>query len=243
MSTQAIDFDPEFFVDESAHRGLRVGLLPLVSEDFRMRVKYADLALPETGVVEAYVLAAEKKEGKPQEFMVMLGVSGVTAPVQIGTMTYIGEAELSDTGELVEEMTSIVQRAFFVALRGDQITVQRAVKRTKETGAASAPPSTSGWCAKLFNWKVGGGAVALIAAGFVAFGVYQTQKPKDPIQEALASDNYKELQEKIRKQIASAGNGNGAFGALQGQNVAIDTMRAMGLDPGKANTGCLVGVK
>lgn len=87
-------------------------------------------------------------------------------------------------------------------------------------------------------------ATLLVAGSMVAYGALRPKAPEDAFRDALAQGNYADLQQKIREQVAAAGNGGdpSAFN-LQGANVAIETMKAMGLDPGKANAGCLVGVK
>lgn len=242
MTIPSFDFVPEFFIDETATRSFRVGLVVAASNDFRARVKYADVALPETGVVETFVVAGERQEGKPLTFVVRLAVSGITAPVDIGTLTYVGEFDITDAtlGDVVEELTSSVQQAFFSALRG-QAPTQAVVVRTATAKRAEPAPKKS-WRDTFLNKKVGIGT-GVLAAALIGVGVVQYQKSQDPLQRALASDNYKDIQAQIRERIAAAGKEGGAFSPLQGQNVAIETMKSMGLDPGKANTGCLVGVK
>ena len=252
MSLPSFDFAPEFFIDETATRTFRVGFIVPASKDFRVRVKYADAILPETGVVEVSVLPAERQEGGPQVFTVQLTLSEGGTPVPIGTLTYVGEATIDDEVALAaEELTGIVQQAFFCALRGGQALRQAPMSVAATTMAAPVPAAAKNerpgsWRSRfsLTGMKLVGGSVALVAVGLIAYGVWQVQKPQDPIQQALAGEGYKDLQEKIRQQFAKAASkGDGAFGSLQGQNVAIDTLRSMGLDPGKANTGCLVGVK
>lgn len=87
-------------------------------------------------------------------------------------------------------------------------------------------------------------ATLLVAGSMVAYGALRPKAPEDAFRDALAQGNYADLQQKIREQVAAAGNdGDPSAFNLQGANVAIETMKAMGLDPGKANAGCLVGVK
>ena len=46
----------------------------------------------------------------------------------------------------------------------------------------------------------------------------------------------------VRERVKQA-NGGANLGTMDGESVAIGTMKAMGLEPGKASAGCLVGVK
>ncbi|WP_432262887.1 hypothetical protein [Cupriavidus sp. TMH.W2] len=86
--------------------------------------------------------------------------------------------------------------------------------------------------------------VVAFGACTVAYGYLS--KPAE--QAAFAGVTYSKedqerLQEKIRKQVMSATADGSTLPGLDGTSVAQGTMRAMGLDPGKASAGCLVGVK
>jgi len=95
---------------------------------------------------------------------------------------------------------------------------------------------------RIRRWPVAVCSLAVIAGvAFIGYGILH--KPAESFEAAQGGD-YSDLQEKIRKQIElAAKTGSPAIDSLQGQNVAIETMKAMGLDPGKANAGCLVGVR
>ncbi|MBN3729375.1 hypothetical protein [Burkholderia sp. Tr-20390] len=90
-------------------------------------------------------------------------------------------------------------------------------------------------------------AVMLVAAAMAGYGIYaKTRPPEDPISAALSGPD---AQARMNAMIAGAlkqplgAAVNPQAGILQGQSVTLETLKAMGLDPGKANTGCLVGVK
>ncbi|KVV07456.1 hypothetical protein [Burkholderia ubonensis] len=85
-------------------------------------------------------------------------------------------------------------------------------------------------------------SVMLVAAAMAGYGIYaKTRPPEDPIASALMGPD---AQKRMNAMISSAlKQPSGDGGILQGQSVTLDTLKAMGLDPGKANTGCLVGVK
>lgn len=239
----ALDFFPEFSVTGYG-RDLRVGLFVPESKSFRARTRYADMALPGSGTVEAVVVPADGGAG---EFSIQLRADGIAGPLVIGTLTRIGEqaSDASSAEALADALTTIVQRAFYDALTGNIAPATPATTRVASPGR-NVVATPARWRARLLSRKTGLAAVVLCAVGLIAYGVVQALRPpQDPIQQALASDNYKDLQERIRKQVAeAAAKGGGAYGgALQGQNIAIDTLKAMGLNPGKASTGCLVGVK
>ncbi|MBR8427277.1 hypothetical protein [Burkholderia cenocepacia] len=85
-------------------------------------------------------------------------------------------------------------------------------------------------------------AAMLVALAMAGYGIYaKTRPPEDPIASALMSpDAQKRVNAMISGALKQPPEGGGI---LQGQSVTLDTLKAMGLDPGKANTGCLVGVR
>ncbi|CAE6794586.1 hypothetical protein R70006_05011 [Paraburkholderia domus] len=86
--------------------------------------------------------------------------------------------------------------------------------------------------------------VVLIGLCLVAYGAL-----KKPAQQAdplnpLAASIDPQMTARIQQQIqASLGKPAAGGGILPGQSVTLDTLHAMGLETGKANTGCLVGVR
>lgn len=83
-------------------------------------------------------------------------------------------------------------------------------------------------------------SVLLVGGGLVAYGWIAGSRQPDAF---VASGDAAEMDKRVRDTIAaSLRKPVGDTGMLQGQSVALETMRAMGLEPGKANTGCLVGV-
>lgn len=177
--------------------------------------------------------------------------------VELGSVQFKDVPSWDDMADLRDAL----QQAFFEALRvaesAKATATAAAVIFTQDDAKSVSVPVVQAAAAKGFlrfrrlfsrrNIVVIG---LLAGTSLVAYGLVLNQKPKDvnPIAAALQGDNYADLQAKIRAQIASAAKSDsplvsGDGQALGGQNVAIDTMRAMGLDPGKANAGCLVGVK
>lgn len=88
----------------------------------------------------------------------------------------------------------------------------------------------------------------LLGAATTVYGVTVARQPANPLKAAMHGESYEDLQAQIRAQISAAAKSdvpllNGKADGLGGQNIAIETMKSMGLDPGKANAGCLVGVQ
>lgn len=143
-----------------------------------------------------------------------------------------------------------VDRAFFEAICATD--VQRVFGMATGIGAPlyGAPPQVGGGAHKsrrAFPWRHTVMACGVILA--IGFGVAFVKSRSQPDQSdpalmaALEGGPYSGVSAKIRSQIASAGNKGNPNVNFNGQNVAIETLKAMGLEPGKANTGCLVGVK
>ena len=249
-----LSFFPLFYIDETQSRRFRIAFSAPSSGNLRARGKYADVSLPENGVIEASVHAAEmEQDGSVRDFKVWINATGISGQIEVGVLTFIGSEVL--TGAAIADVEAVldekVQQAFFAALTGRLPEAPAAEERT--TTRSAAVPAThaqpvSGWrrwLPRRMNWKlVAVGMISFVAVGLISYGAINSfSTPKDPIQQALDSEDYKGLQDRIRQQIAANNSGNGEYGALQGQNIAIGTMKAMGLDPGKANSGCLVGVK
>jgi hypothetical protein len=101
-------------------------------------------------------------------------------------------------------------------------------------------PSSGGHASR---WVLG--ATLALAVALIAFGVYrQVNRTSDANagELATAGATNNALEAKIRNQIDQAVKNPGSVQGFQGENVALATMKAMGLNPGKANAGCLVGV-
>lgn len=108
------------------------------------------------------------------------------------------------------------------------------------SGSSAAMPSSPkrGWRRFLTVKRVLLASVLMVGAGFAVVGLRANQAPA-PFAAANGADMDARVQAAISASLRQPSNGEGL---LQGQSVNLQTMRAMGLDPGKANTGCLVGV-
>lgn len=245
-----LSFLPLFYIDETQSRRFRIAFSAPSSSNLRVRGKYADVSLPENGVIEASVHAAEmEQDGSVRDFKVWINATGISGQIEVGVLTFIGSEVL--TGAAIADVEAIlddkVQQAFFAALTGRAAPAAEERTTTRAAAVPAAQP-VSGWrrwLPRRMNWKlVAVGMISFVAVGLISYGAINSfLTPKDSIQQALDSEDYKGLQDRIRQQIATNNSGNGEFGALQGQNIAIETMKSMGLEPGKANSGCLVGVK
>jgi len=157
----------------------------------------------------------------------------------------------------IEKLASIlgyqVQKAFFIARKS---LSQPLALAPLSAGAGFTPtgvvpgfqPFSGKFSFKRFatkRWLVGG--VVTLGLALVVFGAVRPKPADAPIdiQAALQSGDVAGLQKAIQDQVNLAGATAkpSAFSLNQGSNVALETMRQMGLDPGKANAGCLVGVK
>lgn len=181
--------------------------------------------------------------------------------VRVNLMTSTFKVPVSDTDLM--EFSAAIELAFFDAINALVITcatVQMSVAQTAVaeglvvSHSAQISQSTEGNTAKArfgrFFRSRNLIVVGLLFGGAVTvYGMVGSRTGSDVgIKAAMAGDGYEDLQAQIRAQIQAAAKSDspllgGTVGGLGGQNVAIETMKAMGLDPGKANAGCLVGVK
>lgn len=88
-----------------------------------------------------------------------------------------------------------------------------------------------------------GVVIAAVFAGvsLMAYGYLRpkTDQTAQSAQSPIAGDSA--MSARIREQIDQAVRNPSPTAGFNGTNVALETMRAMGLNPGKANAGCLVG--
>lgn len=182
--------------------------------------------------------------------------SGGTLEIAIGDDKRLTLAELTLSASATgNEIAANVQAAFTTAVFDfveDAATVAPSV--APEAGAGVAPaiqqPVVGGRLRRSVSWlrqnKGKSFLATIVALGACTVAYGYVSKPAE--QAAFAGLSYgkedqERLQEKIRKQVMSATADGSTLPGLDGQSVAQGTMRAMGLDPGKASAGCLVGVK
>lgn len=109
---------------------------------------------------------------------------------------------------------------------------------------AAAPTGATGWKWMIPSSRKAWLLTTMVAGALILIGVgvvRQVRGSADSGDPSLAGPNAA-LEARVRSQIDQAvRDPNGAQG-YNGMNVALATMRAMGLNPGKANAGCLVGL-
>lgn len=260
MKSNDLDgFRPEFFVESLPHDLLRIGF-SASGGLFRCRSRVVTVRVGENWAIS---VRAQASLVFPASFLVMLDVRRLDGELEsatdsltfeVGTLVPAGGEPLDavDVCDLEPEMTAALQRAFFEAHGwpiGQRIDGDAEMEKTLPHFLRRKPakPTTAGvgrnWRGLLPGKRTAVAAALLVGAGLVGYGLMAPKTPQDPLQAASGSD-YAEMRERIRKEIVAAANSkNSAYGGLEGQNVTIATLKAMGLDPGKANTGCLVGVK
>lgn len=203
-------------------------------------------------------------EGPTQRTAIM--VSGDERQ-QIGTVIV---ADPDNHGDVFVEFENAMSRAFFNATCAVVAVVESvtaAVPQSAVAMASAAQPAPVVVQPAVVVANVDGGTVRVkrgmrhlfvkrnvigfglfVGAAMTVYGMTVGKPPQNPIKATMQGENYEDLQAQIRAQIAAAAKSDvpmidGKNDGLGGQNVAIETMKAMGLDPGKANAGCLVGVK
>jgi len=183
-------------------------------------------------------------------------VVGTGEPQRIATFRGVGEG--AHSANLQANLQEAFENGAFNALRdqansasgqavGDAV---QSPKHGQAPGGSGEPLGTemhvpvpaaqkrTGWRRFLTVKRVALASVLLVGGGLVTVGLRANQAPTP-----FAATNGAEMDARVQAAISSSlrqpSNGDGL---LQGQSVNLQTMRAMGLDPGKANTGCLVGV-
>lgn len=203
--------------------------------DFVAKGKSALIVLPESATIEIDLVSTSSE----QSYRVMVSGSGEEESAkELGVIDF----EVLPAKEDVTGLRNAIQMHFFDAI-SDAYGAMR-----------SEVASSTGWCGpvqpeqmveeepKRKKLKI---ALALMAVLSIGWGTYThfATSVDEPMGIALG-DDYSDVSARVKAQVnAAARSGQPAVNTLAGQNVALETMRAMGLDPGKANAGCLVGVK
>lgn len=256
---------PQFFIQQkgglNGHE-VRVKLSLQQDDRFRMRtfiVSASGVSADDLGVhteVEAtgeirILLVAHTVDGKRENL-----VCG-----ELAEISALGALDGQEKNLFVARLGNDLDRAFadaVFALGEPQVAPAHAVVQTGAVGGPLVPspalapiglavkPAATGW--KAFvpatpkAWLATG--VVLCALALVAYGVVRQvhgagQQAQDDL--ALSGPNGA-LEAKIKSQIDDAVRNPNSTAGYNGMNVALATMRAMGLNPGKANAGCLVGL-
>ena len=235
-----MDFKPECLISlsepsaDSARGALRVAI-GVRSDDVRIRG-----ALTQAFWGPGDSLSVRVQRQSDVELHVFLDSSSQGTSVSLGDV--LCERALSDAEATQIERS--LQDAFFDALKVTVFGVERAEKqavpadslvRGQPAEVDGETPPARARVPFFKSHRIALGAVALVGVGLIGYGFLHHQKSQQDISQA----DFQDIQAQIRSQVDS----KQSPGGLQGQNVAIQAMREMGLNPGKANTGCLVGVK
>jgi hypothetical protein len=180
----------------------------------------------------------------------------------VATLTPTAEQDVDAKDPFFVKLSNEVDSAWGDAVFAADAAPVQSVPATFGMPAAAAPAGAyaapaalraavpvTGWRASLGvfvprtpkAWAVT--AVVLIALTLIALGaVRQLRGTQEPNDLALADGADPALTAKIKGEIDQAIKNPNSVQGYNGMNVALATMHAMGLDPGKANTGCLVGL-
>lgn len=203
--------------------------------------------------------ANSDKPGEWEEGLIILRRAGAaegTAPVVLANLRVLAQGAAAEAVlHLENAVHAAYTEALFAQLEADQNGAASAAVQTAapapgaSTSVASDSVAPAGRLRRCLRWvtaykfralavALAGSAVVMIAHGYV------TKKPEQPMfMGAVSAEDQAKLEKDIRERVRNAAREDSNIPGLDGQNVAIGTMRAMGLEPGKANTGCLVGVK
>lgn len=179
-----------------------------------------------------------------QGVKLILSIELPGASHDIGVVTT--SQDVGDVNEFREALLDDMQRELFRVV-GQLVTVSAGapVATGNAVEVAAAPEVLVSATRRVSaSWKrVGIVALVVIAVGSMAYG-FLRQKAPEQDETAVAQADFSELQKRIRTEITEAAkSGKPAVNNANISNISIETMRAMGLDPGKANAGCLVGVQ
>lgn len=189
-------------------------------------------------------------------FSVTVGVDGTESDVvELARVTAVGV----EPKEFSMDLLDSVQHALFTAMRSLVPTVTATAsspvvhQQVRAEHAATADEHHPGLDEPKAVWRRSPlraavlGCVVVVSVGLIGYGLVPPvgDKVGRPISaDAVGTQDYSDMQKRIQTQIRAAANSaTPAESAQNMDNVSIATMRAMGLDPGKANAGCLVGVK
>lgn len=219
------------------------------TDKFDVQSKQASLRTLQDDSLSLMLEAAKvSADGQPR-FDVQVVAPGRSANIAVITLS-IGEND--NAKEMVRTLSNELQLAFIKALRvsktvGSAAMVEHVNVLPLEGGNPTKSNSNKKNIVKRifqqWTWKRSVVAsILLFGVGLIILGLIPARN--DSLKLAIQGSDYEVIQAKVKKEITAAANRDQpSIGGLQGQAIAIETMKAMGLDPGKANAGCLVGVK
>lgn len=187
---------------------------------------------------DALSVGVRRAEGSADSTRYVVSIDVAGASHEIATVAVTGDAQAM--AELPDMLQDEMQRELFRVM-GGLVPVVAAPVVQAATGAGVVVKSAT---PALILWKAAVVTLVVLALGIMGYGLTRQKSatPNDPDQ--LAQADFSDLQKRIRAEITEAAkSGKPAINNANISNISIETMRAMGLDPGKANAGCLVGVQ
>ncbi|UEC05582.1 hypothetical protein [Burkholderia vietnamiensis] len=256
---------PQFFIQQKGGlNGHEVRVKLSLQQDDRFRMRTFIVSASGVSADDLGVHTEVEATGEIRVLLVAHTVDGKRENVVCGELAEIsalGEVDEKEKNLFVARLGNDLDRAFadaVFALGEPQVALAHAVVQAGAVGGPLVPgpslasiglavkPAATGW--KAFvpatpkAWLVTG--VVVCALALVVYGVVRQvrgagQQAQDDL--ALSGPNGA-LEAKIKSQIDDAVRNPNSTAGYNGMNVALATMRAMGLNPGKANAGCLVGL-
>ncbi|TKC90165.1 hypothetical protein FAZ69_08430 [Trinickia terrae] len=246
---------PQFFIQQKGGaEGTTVRVKLSLPHDDRFRVRTFIASMKGVELDDLYVDVEVEAAGEILALLKTRTVDGERRDAVCGELAALtqvsGGAQEKDL--FVARLANELDRAFVDAVfaAGEQPAMRAAAGAQAFADAPAAPvvvPAVAGgrgwrWLvpATYKAWLLTG--VALCALALIAVGVVRQVRGAGNNADLSLAGSNSALEARVRAQIDDAvRNPNGTQG-YNGMNVALATMRAMGLNPGKANAGCLVGV-
>jgi hypothetical protein len=232
------EFSPEISIKASSRNSGR-------DVAYRVSVYLGDQFPAESMATNTIVIGRDEQLSlmvKAEENILRVDLTSGEKTAPLGRVNMDGQGDQA----VVKQLTSALQRLWFRAITEVEVqpdapgNAQPQARESVDDIAEKAVTATAKAKKKSpIPVKAVVGAVLLAAAaGAVAYGQFRPKPEQSPQAQAVGDPNS--IANAIRQQMAASGGTSDT--ALAGQNIAIGTLRAMGLEPGKANTGCLVGI-
>jgi len=216
-------------------------------DGFQVRCKAPVILLQKN---DSLSIEVESDEDQHQFRVMVLEDKPAGESYELATVVFSGDAP----DDFAFALQDAVQLAFFNAIDAVNSVPVAPVPVAVASDSVAVPVNkdvvdSSVSVRKRFTWKRAVlVSVVLVGTSLMAIGLYRGNAEKKEFSpyDVSTTKEFDVLNQKIKQQISDAAKSETpAINGINGQkadNVALETMRAMGLDPGKANAGCLVGV-